>query len=168
MKHLFISLLSLMCMVAGVACNAHAAAILVPPSLLPGDTYRIIFAISPWYISGIESVGYESNIGYYNAYSGAVPPNLAQLDLARFLARFRDKTGFSEDAVNPLTFGYFTVLSTITAVEGLMSGSAAMARGERRGIPIAFNTMLVTIGSRNFMEAVQAMESAIEAAEAAA
>jgi len=126
------------------------------------DAWRIV----DWEFARIGDP--REDLGYYNAYSGAVPPNLSQLDLTRFLARFREATGFSEDAVNPLTFGYFTVLSTITAVEGLMAGSAAMARAERRGIPIAFNTMLVTIGSRNFMEAVGAMESALEAATAAA
>jgi aminoglycoside phosphotransferase (APT) family kinase protein len=110
----------------------------------------------------------REDLGYYNAYSGAVPPNLAQLDLDAFLARFREGTGFSEEAVNPLTFGYFTVLSTVTSVEGLVGASAAMARGTKRGIPICFNTHLVTIGGRNFLEAVQGMEAAIEAAEAAA
>jgi aminoglycoside phosphotransferase (APT) family kinase protein len=110
----------------------------------------------------------REDLGYYNAYSGAVPPNLADLDLDHFLARYRDRTGFDEEAVNPITFGYFTVLSTVTSVEGLIAASAAMARGEKRGVPISFNTHLVTIGSRNFLDAVTAMEAALEAAEAAA
>jgi len=109
----------------------------------------------------------REDLGYYNAYSGAVPPNLAQLDLDRFLARFRDQTGFSEEDVNPVTFGYFTVLSTVTAVEGLLGASAAAARGDKRGLPVSFNTLLVTIGSRNFLEAVIGMEALIEATEAA-
>lgn len=110
----------------------------------------------------------REDLGYYNAYSGAVPPNLAQPDLDRFLARFRERTGFSEEAVNPVTFGYFTVLSTVTSVEGLVNASAAMARGDKRGVPISFNTHLITVGSRNFLDAVLAMEAAIAAAEAAA
>jgi hypothetical protein len=110
----------------------------------------------------------REDLGYYNAYSSAVPPNLTQLDLDRFLARFRERTGFSEEAVNPVTFGYFTVLSTVTSVEGLVNASAAMARGEKRGVPISFNTHLITVGSRNFLDAVLAMEAAIAAAEAAA
>lgn len=110
----------------------------------------------------------REDLGYYNAYSGAVPPNLSQIDLGRFLERFREQTGFDEDAVNPITFGYFTVLSTVTSVEGLFAASASMARNERRGIPISFNTHLISIGSRNFLEAVQSLEAAIAAAEAAA
>jgi aminoglycoside phosphotransferase (APT) family kinase protein len=109
----------------------------------------------------------REDLGYYNAYSGAVPPNLADLDLNRFLARFRERTGFDEDAVNPITFGYFTVLSTVTAVEGLIGASAAMAHGSKRGIPIAFNTHLVSIGSRNFLGAVLGMEAMIDELEAA-
>jgi len=110
----------------------------------------------------------REDLGYYNAYSGAVPPNLSQIDLDRFLRRFRERTGFGEDAVNPITFGYFTVLSTVTSVEGLVAASGSMARNERRGIPISFNTHLISIGSRNFLEAVQALEAAIAAAEEAA
>ena len=74
----------------------------------------------------------REDLGYYNAYSGAVPPNLAQLDLAAFLARFRERTGFDEEAVNPVTFGYFTVLSTVTSP----SISRASLRESARPSPV--------------------------------
>ena len=109
----------------------------------------------------------REDLGYYSVYSGAVPPALAQIDLGRFLARFRERTGFDEDAVNPITFGYFSVLSTVTSVEGLVVASAAMSRNERKGIPISFNTHLMTVGATGFLDAVQGLEAALAAAEAA-
>ena len=110
----------------------------------------------------------REDLGYYSIYSSAVPPTLAQLDTPRFLARFRDQTGFDEEAVNPVTFGYFTVLSTVTSVEGLVMASAAMARGEKKGIPISFNTHLISVGNFGFLPVVQGIEAAIDAAAAAA
>jgi aminoglycoside phosphotransferase (APT) family kinase protein len=136
---------------------------LQPGNVVAGaDSWRIV----DWEFARIGDP--REDLGYYNAYSSAVPPNLAQADLEQFLARFRQQTGFSEDAVNPVTFGYFTVLSTVTSVEGLVQASAAMARGTRRGIPISFNTHLITVGTQGFLDAVTALEATVAVTEAQA
>lgn len=116
-------------------------------------TWRLI----DWEFSRIGDP--REDLGYYNAYSGAVPPNLAALDLDGYLRRFRERTGLSEDDVNPFTFAWFTILSTTTAVEGLHHGCAGMARGERRGANVSFNTILSTVGYTNFLDAIGQLEA---------
>ena len=107
----------------------------------------------------------REDLGYYNAYSGAVPPNLVQADLDGFLARFHERTGLDEETVNPFTFAWFTILSTLFAVKGLFDGAAGLARGERHGTPVAFNAILVTLGQRNFVDAIEGLEASLAAAE---
>ena len=109
----------------------------------------------------------REDLGYYNAYASAVPPNLLDVDADRFLAHFRDKTGLTEEHINPVTLGYFTVLSTVNSVEGLYLGTAAMARGERHGVAVAYNAQLITVGSDNFVNAIDGLEAALAAAEGA-
>ena len=109
----------------------------------------------------------REDLGYYAAYSAAVPPNLIELDLDGFLQTFRDKTGLDEEQVNPLTHGYFTVLSTISSIEGLYTGLSAMHRGERRGVAVAYNSQLIPVGNDNFVTAIDTMEAALAAVEGA-
>lgn len=109
----------------------------------------------------------REDLGYYAAYSAAVPPNLIELDLDGFLRTFRDKTGLDEEQVNPLTHGYFTVLSTISSIEGLYAGLTAMHRGERHGVAVAYNSQLIPVGNANFVTAIDTMEAALAAVEGA-
>lgn len=109
----------------------------------------------------------REDLGYYNAYASAVPPNLAASDLDGFLRRFRERTGLTEEQVNPVTFGYFTVLSTITSIEGLYHGIADYTAGHRRGVAAAYNVQLVPVGSSQFVAAIDGLEAALAAAEEA-
>jgi aminoglycoside phosphotransferase (APT) family kinase protein len=102
----------------------------------------------------------REDLGYYNAYAQAVPPNLAMTDLDTYLRTFREVTGFSEEAVNPRTFAYFTVLSTAAVVSGMYDTLRDMATGERKGVAAAFNSsILVSIGNNNFLEAIMSLEA---------
>ncbi len=107
----------------------------------------------------------REDLGYYNAYSGAVPPNLAAADVDAFLARFRERTGLGEEHVNPLTFGYFTVLATVGVVSGMYDALRETALGQRRGVANTFNVHLVGIGNAQFLGAIEQMEAAMAAAD---
>lgn len=137
----------------------------LPFRLVHGDMQQaniIVDNDGRWYLIDWEFTRIgdpREDLGYYNAYSGAVPPNLFAPDLERSLARYRSLTGFDEEAVNPKTFAWFTILSTMSAVAGLHDGAAGVANGTRRGTSVAFNSILVTIGYRNFLDAIKAMEA---------
>ena len=131
---------------------------LVHGDLQPGN---IVAAPDGWQLVDWEFARIgdpREDLGYYNAYASAVPPNLALANLESYLRTFRDVTGFSEDAVNPLTFGYFTVLSTANVVTGMYDTLRGVATGDRKGVAAAFNSaVLVTIGNNNFKEAIMSM-----------
>lgn len=138
----------------------------LPFRLVHGDPQAANVIVTPdgdWHLIDWEfaRVGDpREDLGYYNAYSGAVPPNLAANDLERFLARYRAASGFGEDAVNATTFAWFTILSTMSIVEGLHIGLAQFASGDKRGTSAAFNSVIVSIGYRNFLDAIRAVETA--------
>ena len=51
----------------------------------------------------------REDLGYYNVYASALGPNLYAADPEAFLARYRERTGFGEDAVNVETMGVLLV-----------------------------------------------------------
>ena len=76
----------------------------------------------------------REDLGYYNVYSTALGPNLFAADPEGFLARYREQTGFGEDAVNLETMAYFTSLAAVTVYAQVLGGAAAMARGANGGL----------------------------------
>jgi aminoglycoside phosphotransferase (APT) family kinase protein len=109
----------------------------------------------------------REDLGYYNAYSLASPPNLYALDPEAFLARYRERTGFDEAAVNQLTVGYFTVLSTIKIMAGLYRSATDLARGDAGGAMASFNVLSTMFAHGNFVAAINGIDQAMAAAGAA-
>ncbi|MGI9621605.1 MAG: phosphotransferase family protein [Acidimicrobiales bacterium] len=107
----------------------------------------------------------REDLGYYNAYATSVPPSLIEPDTEAFLAAYRAATGLSEEQVNPVTLGYFTVLSTIGTLDSLYDGLDGMIRGERHGVAVAYNSQLIPVGNDNFVNAIDGLEAALAAAE---
>lgn len=101
----------------------------------------------------------REDLGYYNVYASALGPNLYAADPASFLARYRERTGLSEDAVNEATIGYFSSLAAITVYAQVLVGAAAMAEGRNSGLMTTYTINALTVGHNNFMSACVAPES---------
>lgn len=95
----------------------------------------------------------REDLGYYNVYASALGPNLYADDPEAFLARYRERTGFGEDAVNVSTMGYFSSLAAITVYAQVLGGAAAMARGQNSGLMTTYTINALTVGHGNFMSA---------------
>lgn len=93
----------------------------------------------------------REDLGYYNVYSSASGPNLFMLDPEGFLARYRERTGFSEDAVNLQTVAYFSSLAAITVYAQILLGAGAMAQGANAGLMTTYTLNALTVGHSNFM-----------------
>lgn len=102
----------------------------------------------------------REDLGYYNVYSSALGPNLFAADPDGFLARYREQTGFGEDAVNLETMAYFTSLAAVTVYAQVLGGAAAMARGANGGLMTTYTINALTVGHGNFMSACTAPEVA--------
>ena len=94
----------------------------------------------------------REDLGYYNVYSSALGPNLFMSDPEAFLARYRQRTGFSEDAVNMATMGYFSSLAAITVYAQILTGAGAMATGHNCGLMTTYTMNALTIGHSNFLQ----------------
>ncbi|MBM3799133.1 MAG: phosphotransferase family protein [Actinobacteria bacterium] len=93
----------------------------------------------------------REDIGYYAVYSASSGPSLIMSDPVAFLARYREQTGFSEEAVNLATLGYFSSLAAITVYAQVLGGAGAMARGLNAGILTTYTLNALTVGHSNFM-----------------
>ena len=74
----------------------------------------------------------REDLGYYSHLP--VPPNLYQADPAGFLARYRERTGLSEEQVNPDTVSYFYVLGMARLLGQMFEAADALAQGRSRGV----------------------------------
>jgi aminoglycoside phosphotransferase (APT) family kinase protein len=95
----------------------------------------------------------REDLGYYNVYSSASGPNqnLFLADPEGFLARYRERTGFSEEAVNMATMVYFSALAAIALYARMLAATAALARGTNAGLMTTYNINALTIGHGNFI-----------------
>ena len=93
----------------------------------------------------------REDLGYYNVYASALGPNLFSLDPERFLARYRERTGFSEEAVNMQTMAFFSSLAAVSVYSQILAGAAAMARGQNSGLMTTYTLNALTVGHSNFL-----------------
>jgi aminoglycoside phosphotransferase (APT) family kinase protein len=93
----------------------------------------------------------REDLGYYNVYSSASGPNLLMADPETFLARYRERTGFGEEAVNMATLGYFSSLAAISVYSQVLGGAGAMARGHNSGLMTTYTINALTVGHNNFL-----------------
>lgn len=93
----------------------------------------------------------REDLGYYNVYAAALGPNLLMEDPEAFLARYRERTGFDEEAVNLQTVAYFSSIAAMTVFGQILAGAAAMALGNNAGIMTTYTLNALMLGHENFM-----------------
>lgn len=93
----------------------------------------------------------REDLGYYNIYAAALGPNLFTIDPEGFLARYRERTGFSEEAVNMQTMAFFSSLAAITIYAQILAGAGAMALGHNGGLMTTYTLNALTVGHSNFL-----------------
>jgi aminoglycoside phosphotransferase (APT) family kinase protein len=74
----------------------------------------------------------REDIGYYS--QSPLPDNLYQADPERFLARYRELSGMSEEQLNPDVMRYFFVLGMAKLFAQMMEGADAVAESRGSGI----------------------------------
>jgi aminoglycoside phosphotransferase (APT) family kinase protein len=104
----------------------------------------------------------REDLGYFRAYAQAAPPDIIGEDIDTFLNTYRDKTGFSEDQVNPNVLTYFLVLGVIGVVSQLSATGSAMARGESSSTNIAFSLDGLLFGQAAWLAATEALEAVLD------
>ena len=80
----------------------------------------------------------RADLGWLQNVAAFSPPDPVALDPMAFCARYCEVTGLGPDVVNPLTVGYFAILSGAKALAGMLHGVTALAAGENHGMQNAY------------------------------
>ena len=73
----------------------------------------------------------REDIGYYSG--SPLPDSLYAADPEAFLAEYRERTGFTEEQVNPQVMEYFFILGMAELFVQMMQGADDLARGRAEG-----------------------------------
>jgi aminoglycoside phosphotransferase (APT) family kinase protein len=128
-----------------VHSDFQPANIMIAPTHDGGHEHQVI----DWELAHVGDP--REDLGYYNVYSSASGPNLFAADPEGFLARYRERTGFGEDAVNMQTMAYFSSLAAITVYAQVLAGAGAMAHGTNSGLMTTYTLNALTVGHNNFL-----------------
>ena len=92
----------------------------------------------------------REDLGYYSHLP--VPPNLYEADPEGFLAAYREKTGFTEEQVNPQTVSYFYVLGMARLLGQMFAAADALAQGRPRGVMATYMINGTAATTRAFVD----------------
>jgi aminoglycoside phosphotransferase (APT) family kinase protein len=92
----------------------------------------------------------REDLGYYSHLP--VPPNLFEADPEGFLARYRDRTGLTEEQVNPDTVSYFYVLGMARLLGQMFAAADALAQGRPRGVMATYMMNGTAATTRGFLD----------------
>lgn len=93
----------------------------------------------------------REDLAYYVNYASALGPDLYRHDPEAFLARYREVTGFSEEAINPATVDYFTPFASAPIWGSILAGAGAMAKGTNSGLMTTYTLNALTFGRGVFL-----------------
>ena len=92
----------------------------------------------------------REDLGYYSHLP--VPPNLYEADPPGFLARYRERTGLTEEQVNEDTVSYFYVLGMARLLGQMFDATDALARGQSRGVMATYMMNGISATTTAFVE----------------
>lgn len=101
----------------------------------------------------------REDLGWMQLAAVTQPPDLIAGCSDEFYAQYRERTGLSEDVINPATVAYFTVLAALTVFEPVIQQLAGMARGEAAGITVAYMSNAVAGMHGVYMNAMAAHDA---------
>lgn len=106
------------------------------------------------------------DLGWIQNCAAFSPPDPIGLDPVAFCARYCEVTGLSEEVVNPLTVGWFSILGGYKALGGVLQGMAAMAGGANHLITSAYLVSAMPFTHRMWRQGVAGIEAAMTQMEA--
>ena len=111
------------------------------------------FYLLDWELSRIGDP--REDLGYWVMAGKAQPPDLIEANQDAFYARYRERTGYSEEVVNPVTVAYFTVLGSFAVFNAVIEQTAQMSRGQSSSVSVAYMTNAIPFMHGVFIEAMR-------------
>ncbi len=111
------------------------------------------FYLLDWELSRIGDP--REDIGYWAMAGKSQPPDIINADPDSFYARYRERTGLSEEMVNPATVAYFTVLGTLPVFKAVLEQTAGMSRQRSGAMSVAYMTNAIPFMHGVFIDAMR-------------
>ena len=102
----------------------------------------------------------REDLGWAKWVEAVQPPVLIGLDDSGFCSLYRDKTGLTEQVVNPLTIAYFSILPAMRVFSGVLRSQQAFCEGTNNSLQVAYLVGAVTTAFEGWFNAAGAIESA--------
>lgn len=124
-----------------------------PANLLVPDDGRVL--VIDWEFGRVGDP--REDLGYYSHLP--VPPNLYEADPAAFLARYRERTGLTEEQVNQDSVDYFLLLGMARLLQQMFEAADALAQGRPRGVMATYMMNGTAAITRQFFEVARRLAS---------
>ena len=111
------------------------------------------FYLLDWELSRIGDP--REDMGWWALAGKSQPPDLIDADPDSFYSRYREKTGLSEELVNPATVAYFTVLGSLAVFGAVLEQTAAMSRQRSGAMSVAYMTNAIPFMHSVFIDAMR-------------
>jgi aminoglycoside phosphotransferase (APT) family kinase protein len=102
----------------------------------------------------------REDLGWCKWNEAIQPPGLMAVDEERFCREYADRSGLGPDIVNPLTVGYFSVLSAVNACRMAYPSVAAFAQGTNGNLIAGYIVGYISTFHQQFVEVTKAIEDA--------
>jgi aminoglycoside phosphotransferase (APT) family kinase protein len=109
-----------------------------PSNLLVAESGELV--VIDWEFAHVGDP--REDLGYYTQIP--MQPNVYHRDRQAFLARYRERTGLTEEQVNPGTVEYFLVVGMAHLLAQILRALDAVSRGESRGVMATYLINAVT------------------------
>jgi aminoglycoside phosphotransferase (APT) family kinase protein len=124
-----------------------------PTNILVPDEGRVLMI--DWEFGRIGDP--REDLGFYSLLP--VPPNLFQADPQAFLARYRERSGLSEEQVNEDTVSYFYILGMARLLGQQIEAADALAQGRSRGVMATYLISSISVTTQQFMAVARRLAS---------
>ena len=103
----------------------------------------------------------REDLGWFTMVCGAIPPDILTPDVDGFYAEYREKTGLSEDIINPATTAYFLIVSSIRTHYGMLKSSDALIESaeQAQSALAAYYLNITTYQHMNWMNSISVVEA---------
>jgi len=103
----------------------------------------------------------REDFGWCKFVGSVQPPDLFGLDDARFCERYCEQTGLDPAIINPLTIGYFSIMSSIRMFRSVLEAQRAMVDGINLSLRPAYTTLALITAHEQWYQATKGIEAAM-------
>lgn len=103
----------------------------------------------------------REDFGWCKFVGSVQPPDLLGLDDAGFCERYCERTGLGPDVINPLTIGYFSIMSSIRMFRSVLEAQRALVDGTNLSLRPAYTTLALITAHEQWYQATKGIEAAM-------